>query len=100
MRHLRHLLLEAAFLDQERVRQVIEFIVVERPEQISEVRDACIEVTLRELEQRNDLRGISTFERWLKTCFRREPGLLMLTGTLHLNISVTSVALAPGIIAH
>jgi hypothetical protein len=67
--YLRHLLLDAAFLDQEQVRQVIEFIIVERPEQISEVRDACIEITLRELEQRNDLRSISTFERWFEDLF-------------------------------
>ncbi len=66
---LRHLLLYAAFRDQEQVRQVIEFIIVERPEQISEVRDACIEITLRALEERNDLRSISTFERWFESLF-------------------------------
>jgi hypothetical protein len=61
---VRQALLLAANVDAERMHEIIDFVVTERPEQIPEVRDATVAIVLGELEQCEDLRCIIDFAHW------------------------------------
>ncbi len=73
---LKHTLLLAAGQNVEQALEEISFIVAERPQQLRAARTASLEIAIRDLEMREDLREIARASQRLTDILPQEAGLI------------------------